>query len=286
MKKKNQTELAIFHIHVVLNQNIENESETNEETESKEEDQANKEIAEIVNDMNNERMLENDFDLWNQQKNAGQNTRDEFVDENLMSQKNIYDMLIQFNFQNGSSVLDHLVKTKVIDSELWQEAKGKRRSKKKAKKAKSSDNLIHKFVADFMSKLNGSASHTLDDEVNIDNIWLLDGSQRVALYHKWRHSYANQLAKEIARQHAKFNLEASKLKELRLQEDSHIMKDAFIIAMTTTGSSRYHNILKDIGPRIVIVEEAAEVFEAHIVSALSKKCEHLILIGRFLIFYF
>ncbi len=49
--------------------------------------------------------------------------------------------------------------------------------------------------------------------------------------------------------------------------------------MTTTGSSRYHNILKDIGPRIVIVEEAAEVFEAHIVSALSKNCEHLILIG-------
>lgn len=49
--------------------------------------------------------------------------------------------------------------------------------------------------------------------------------------------------------------------------------------MTTTGSSRYHTILKDIGPRIVIVEEAAEVFESHIVAALSKSCEHLILIG-------
>jgi hypothetical protein len=69
------------------------------------------------------------------------------------------------------------------------------------------------------------------------------------------------------------------LRELRLQEDRAIMKDALIIAMTTTGSSRYHNVLKDIGPRIVIVEEAAEVFEAHIVSALSKNCEHLILIG-------
>ena len=49
--------------------------------------------------------------------------------------------------------------------------------------------------------------------------------------------------------------------------------------MTTTGSSRYHRILKDIGPRIVIVEEAAEVFEAHIVASLSKDTEHLILIG-------
>ena len=38
-------------------------------------------------------------------------------------------------------------------------------------------------------------------------------------------------------------------------------------------------MLKDIGPRIVIVEEAAEVFESHIVASLSKNCEHLILNG-------
>jgi hypothetical protein len=64
-----------------------------------------------------------------------------------------------------------------------------------------------------------------------------------------------------------------------MEEDSFILKDAKIIAMTTTGSSRYHSILKNIEPRIVIVEEAAEVFEAHIVASLSKNCEHLILIG-------
>ena len=49
--------------------------------------------------------------------------------------------------------------------------------------------------------------------------------------------------------------------------------------MTTTGSARYHNVLKDIGPRIVIVEEAAEVLESHIITSLSKHTEHLILIG-------
>jgi len=31
--------------------------------------------------------------------------------------------------------------------------------------------------------------------------------------------------------------------------------------------------------KIVIVEEAAAIFEAHIITALSTKCEHLILIG-------
>jgi hypothetical protein len=59
------------------------------------------------------------------------------------------------------------------------------------------------------------------------------------------------------------------------------MQNSFIIAMTTCGSARYHSILKEISHRIVIVEEAAEVFEQHIVAALSPKCEHLILIGNF-----
>lgn len=31
--------------------------------------------------------------------------------------------------------------------------------------------------------------------------------------------------------------------------------------------------------KIVIVEEAAAIFESHIITALSSKCEHLILIG-------
>lgn len=44
-------------------------------------------------------------------------------------------------------------------------------------------------------------------------------------------------------------------------------------------AGRYKNVLRRIGPRIVIVEEAAEVLEAHVVTTLSGQCQHLILIG-------
>lgn len=65
--------------------------------------------------------------------------------------------------------------------------------------------------------------------------------------------------------------------------------------MTTHCASRYQKVLKDIGPKICIVEEAAEVrltfgritshllfckvFESHIVTAIGDRVEHLILIG-------
>ena len=52
-----------------------------------------------------------------------------------------------------------------------------------------------------------------------------------------------------------------------------------MIGMTTTGAARMQDVLQQVGPEIVIVEEAAEVLEAHIITALSSSCQHLILIG-------
>lgn len=49
--------------------------------------------------------------------------------------------------------------------------------------------------------------------------------------------------------------------------------------MTTTGAARLQSSLRSVKPRIVVVEEAAEVFEPHIITSLTECCEHLILIG-------
>ena len=49
--------------------------------------------------------------------------------------------------------------------------------------------------------------------------------------------------------------------------------------LLTQGAAKYRQILQKVEPRIVIVEEAAEVLEAHTIATLSKACQHLILIG-------
>ncbi|RXM95922.1 NFX1-type zinc finger-containing protein 1 [Acipenser ruthenus] len=71
----------------------------------------------------------------------------------------------------------------------------------------------------------------------------------------------------------------NRITELRNQEDQTILKMAYVIGMTTTCAARYRKVLQDIQPKIVVVEEAAEVLEAHIVTTLTSGCEHLILIG-------
>jgi hypothetical protein len=38
-------------------------------------------------------------------------------------------------------------------------------------------------------------------------------------------------------------------------------------------------VLQEVQPRIIVVEEAAEVLEGHVITTISGSCEHLILIG-------
>lgn len=52
-----------------------------------------------------------------------------------------------------------------------------------------------------------------------------------------------------------------------------------IVGMTTTGAAMHQAALRSLKPRIVIVEEAAEVLEAHLLTSLTEACQHAILIG-------
>lgn len=115
--------------------------------------------------------------------------------------------------------------------------------------------------------------------LNGRSIWRLSFVDRFRLYRYWMLKYDSRARVSLYQMHREFNHKTNVMMELKMHLDKSIMEQALIVAMTTTGSSRYSEVLKDIGPRIVIVEEAAEVFEAHIVSSLSRYCQHLILIG-------
>ncbi len=49
--------------------------------------------------------------------------------------------------------------------------------------------------------------------------------------------------------------------------------------MTITGASINHELIQELAPAIVIVEEAAEVLEADLLAALTPGLQHLVLIG-------
>ena len=58
-----------------------------------------------------------------------------------------------------------------------------------------------------------------------------------------------------------------------------LLQQAHVIFATTTGIAKNKHLIEKVQPKVVIVEEAAEVLESHIVSCLTAETEQLILIG-------
>ena len=77
----------------------------------------------------------------------------------------------------------------------------------------------------------------------------------------------------------RFNTLLTKKNEESLMIDAEKIKNYKIVAMTTTGAAKYSTILEQNNFQTIIIEEAAEVLEPHILSLLTKNTRQLILIG-------
>ncbi|XP_030831565.1 NFX1-type zinc finger-containing protein 1-like [Strongylocentrotus purpuratus] len=119
-----------------------------------------------------------------------------------------------------------------------------------------------------------------DKEANtVRDVWGLGEDKRWRLYRYWAHLHRQESHRQLVDMQRQFTNVCQELREARSQEDFEILKNASVVGMTTTGAAKFHMLLQRIQPRIVVVEEAAEVLEAHIVTALTESCQHLILIG-------
>ncbi|CAC5364919.1 NFX1-type zinc finger-containing protein 1 [Mytilus coruscus] len=91
--------------------------------------------------------------------------------------------------------------------------------------------------------------------------------------------YIKKLHEQLRKSEKEFHDIFDDYKQISIEKDEFIMQQTTVLAMTTTTAARYRESLSKVGPLITIIEEAAEVPEAHIVTAISPRCKHLILIG-------
>ena len=113
----------------------------------------------------------------------------------------------------------------------------------------------------------------------IHKIWKISFRSRWELYKSWVEALKGDLTETLKEYEDNFLRYCQDIKQATRDKHIEALRQADVIGMTTTGAARHYEVLQSIKPKIVIVEEAAEVLEGHIVTALSDECEHLILIG-------
>lgn len=59
-----------------------------------------------------------------------------------------------------------------------------------------------------------------------------------------------------------------------------VLRKARIVGMTTSGVAIMQKLITALQPKVLVVEEAGELFEANLLACLGPQTEHIILIGE------
>ncbi|GAB6018951.1 NFX1-type zinc finger-containing protein 1 [Chamberlinius hualienensis] len=117
------------------------------------------------------------------------------------------------------------------------------------------------------------------DANRVDNIWNLSSENRWKLYRTWIVKAKNKCKQRLNDLDTYCDKQWKMFNEFKQECFLKRFKDAKIIGMTTSGAAIHRRTLQRLQLPILIVEEAAEVLESHVISSLTPTCQHLILIG-------
>ena len=152
-------------------------------------------------------------------------------------------------------------------------------SKKSVKNNKSNKIQIYAEITYLKRELENKVMMTANEVTAVHNIWILSPSDRLRLYLFWVESYRERYRVEIQRGEQEYEQLCQDQEAIRFEEEEEVIRRATVVGMTTSCAARYHSTLQRVAPRVVVIEEAAEVMEAHIITSLSHDTKHTILIG-------
>ena len=110
-------------------------------------------------------------------------------------------------------------------------------------------------------------------------VWGMDRSSRQRLLDKWREELVTGAVEPICHAGDEYNALQDAVKVEFARPTVAILRQKRIIACTTTGAAIYSEALEQVGPEVLLVEEAGEILESHILTALSHNVNQMILIG-------
>ncbi|KAJ9657843.1 hypothetical protein H2198_004039 [Neophaeococcomyces mojaviensis] len=108
---------------------------------------------------------------------------------------------------------------------------------------------------------------------------LMSAEERYILHEDWLHEIQETTIDNILTVSHSFQQTNERYNNVRKEIDLRCLQDANIIGITTTGLARNLAVLRKLQAKVLVCEEAGEVLEAHILTALLPSLEHVILIG-------
>ena len=127
------------------------------------------------------------------------------------------------------------------------------------------------------STTNRSSSRPLDRLTT--SLWRMVRWDRYDLLNQWGEEVKADATERLSHHMQTFTETSKTLSVLNQERDLRCLQAANIIGLTTSGLARNIELLRQLRCKVLICEEAGEVLEGHILTALLPSIEHAILIG-------
>lgn len=109
--------------------------------------------------------------------------------------------------------------------------------------------------------------------------WNLSRQERESHIGRWQSAMVEELAASVERLATSFNKIQQEIDIQFSESDRNTLSQKTIIGCTTTGAAKYSRLIRAARPDIVLVEEAGEILESHVLTALAPTVKQIILIG-------
>ncbi len=147
----------------------------------------------------------------------------------------------------------------------------------------SSDNVKSQTDHETIQWIKGykepKTNRPLNELLNTNSIWRMSRVERKNLHDYWRTKIQEELINELSFLQKSHDEKRQEMNDIYDEGRRRILLGSDVIGMTTNGAAKFQSLIRSIGPKIIVCEEAGEVLEAHILSALTRSTQHLILIG-------
>ncbi len=110
-------------------------------------------------------------------------------------------------------------------------------------------------------------------------VWKMPVSNRHESVVRWKAAILQERASKICSSMKDFNNRTEQLDTLFNEKYAAIIKDKRIIGCTTTAAAKYSREVQIASPDIILVEEAGEILESHVITAMGPETKQLVLIG-------
>ncbi|CAD6191512.1 unnamed protein product [Caenorhabditis auriculariae] len=156
---------------------------------------------------------------------------------------------------------------------------GEKFAKTKYSPAMRVDPLLRTLIEDEAPGIFKVSPVTKVEEEIMKNIFSLPRPRRWALYRLWCFELGNKIEENMPRITASYKDSCDRLKVAYSRRDIFLAKKALVVGATTTGAGKFRKEFEKVGFHALIVEEAAEVFESHVFTAMHTSMKHAVLIG-------